>query len=78
MLGGGGGGEDKDIQQQLPIGDAQQQQESTNLIPVSSKDRVYTADQTSNTVSVIDPGSNRLLGVIRLGDVVPCTLNPPV
>src|SRR5262249_46202781 len=37
-------------------------------IPVSSHDRVYTADQTSGTVSVIDPASNRLLGVIRLGD----------
>src|SRR5215216_1459647 len=37
-------------------------------IPVSSRDRVYAADQTSNTVSVIDPSSNTLLGVIRLGD----------
>jgi YVTN family beta-propeller protein len=32
---------------------------------------VYTADQTSNTVSVIDPSSNRLLGVIKLGESVP-------
>jgi len=39
-------------------------------------DRVYTADQTSNTVSVIDPGSNKLLGVIRLGDSVPGALSP--
>jgi YVTN family beta-propeller protein len=44
--------------------------------PVSSRDRVYTADQTSNTVSVIDPGSNKLLGVIRLGDPVPGALSP--
>ena len=39
-----------------------------------SHDRVYTADQTSNTVSVIDPHSNTLLGVIRLGDPVPGAL----
>jgi len=45
-------------------------------IPVSSHDRVYAADQTSNTVSVIDPASNRLLGVIRLGDPVPGALSP--
>lgn len=31
-----------------------------------SGDRVYTADQTSNTVSVIDPATNTMLGVIRL------------
>jgi YVTN family beta-propeller protein len=31
-------------------------------------DRVYTADQFSNTVSVIDPSSNTTLGVIRLGN----------
>jgi YVTN family beta-propeller protein len=45
-------------------------------IPVSSSDRVYTADQTSNTVSVIDPAENKLLGVIRLGDPVPGALSP--
>lgn len=45
-------------------------------IPVSSHDRVYAADQTSNTVSVIDPSSNKLLGVIRLGDPVPGSLGP--
>lgn len=45
-------------------------------IPVSAHDRVYAADQTSNTVSVIDPSSNRLLGVIRLGDPVPGALSP--
>jgi YVTN family beta-propeller protein len=44
--------------------------------PVSNRDRVYTADQTSNTVSVIDPVSNTLLGVIRLGDPVPGALSP--
>jgi len=45
-------------------------------ISVSSHDRVYSADQTSNTVSVIDPSSNKLLGVIRLGDPVPGALSP--
>ncbi|TMR27495.1 hypothetical protein ETD96_39325, partial [Actinomadura geliboluensis] len=38
------------------------------LAPVSGLDRVYTADQSSNTVTVIDPASNRTLGTIRLGD----------
>src|SRR6266403_824840 len=45
-------------------------------IPVSSHDRVYTADQTSNTVSVINPVENKLLGVIKLGDPVPGALSP--
>jgi YVTN family beta-propeller protein len=39
-------------------------------------DRVYTADQTSNTVSVIDPAANKLLGVIHLGEDVPAALSP--
>lgn len=41
-----------------------------------SRDRVYTADQTSNTVSVIEPASNTLLGVVRLGDPIPGALSP--
>jgi YVTN family beta-propeller protein len=45
-------------------------------VPVSPGDRVYVADQTSNTVSVIDPSANELLGVIRLGDPVPAALSP--
>jgi YVTN family beta-propeller protein len=45
-------------------------------IPVSGRDRVYAADQTSNTVSVIDPAENKLLGVIRLGDPIPGALSP--
>ena len=45
-------------------------------VSISSRDRVYSADQTSNTVSVIDPADNRLLGVIRLGDPVPGALSP--
>jgi YVTN family beta-propeller protein len=36
-------------------------------VPVTHHDRAYTADQFSNTVSVIDPADNKLLGVIRLG-----------
>ncbi len=40
-------------------------------IPVSHRDRVYAAEQFSNTVSVIDPADNRVLGVIRLGDTIP-------
>ena len=36
-------------------------------IPVSHHDRVYTADQFSNIVTVTDPVDNKLLGVIRLG-----------
>jgi YVTN family beta-propeller protein len=45
-------------------------------IPISSHDRVYAANQTSNTVSVIDPSTNQLLGLIRLGDPVPGALSP--
>jgi YVTN family beta-propeller protein len=56
------------IAQQAPWGRAD--------VPITSHDRVYAADQTSNTVSVIDPSSNKLLGVIRLGDPVPGALSP--
>jgi YVTN family beta-propeller protein len=55
---------------------AQQAPWGRSDIPVSAHDRVYAADQTSNTVSVIDPSSNTLLGVIRLGDPVPGALSP--
>ncbi|GAB3831555.1 beta-propeller fold lactonase family protein [Dactylosporangium cerinum] len=37
--------------------------------PITSNDRVYTADQTSNTVTVIDPRANKVLGTIPLGSV---------
>jgi len=40
------------------------------------QDRVYTADQNSNTVSVIDPSTNTLLGQIRLGNQRPEVLSP--
>jgi YVTN family beta-propeller protein len=45
-------------------------------IPVSHRDRVYAAEQFSNTVSVTDPASNKLVGVIRLGDPTPDNLSP--
>src|SRR5215510_14091846 len=44
--------------------------------PISRRDRVYAAEQFSNTVSVIDPFTNRNLGVIRLGDPQPMNLSP--
>jgi YVTN family beta-propeller protein len=45
-------------------------------IPVSHRDRVYTAEQFSNTISVTDPVDNRLVGVIRLGDPQPGNFSP--
>src|SRR5258705_2925391 len=45
-------------------------------IPVSHHDRVYAAEQFSNTVSVTDPVDNKLLGVIRLGDPQPGNFSP--
>ncbi len=45
-------------------------------IPTGPGDRVYTADQFSNTVSVVDPTAGKLLGVIRLGDTQPTTFSP--
>src|SRR5580692_4069209 len=45
-------------------------------LPISHRDRVYAAEQFSNTVSVIDPADNRLLGVIRLGEPQPANFSP--
>src|SRR5262245_65618387 len=45
-------------------------------LPVSHRDRVYVAEQFSNTVSVTDPADNKVLGVIRLGDPQPANLTP--
>ncbi|HEX4105484.1 MAG TPA: YncE family protein [Rhizomicrobium sp.] len=45
-------------------------------IPISHRDRVYAAEQFSNTVSVTDPADNKLLGVIRLGDPQPGNFSP--
>ena len=60
----------------VPSAFAQQAPWGRPDIPISTHDRVYAADQTSNTVSVIDPSSNKLLGVIRLGDPVPGAIQP--
>ncbi|MDI3561657.1 YncE family protein [Bradyrhizobium sp. Arg816] len=49
---------------------------SARDIPVSHHDRVYAAEQFSNTVSVTDPVDNKLLGVIRLGDPQPGNFSP--
>ncbi|RKP45921.1 YncE family protein [Trinickia fusca] len=45
-------------------------------IPISHHDRVYAAEQFSNTVSVIDPADNHLVGEIRLGDPSPANFSP--
>jgi YVTN family beta-propeller protein len=45
-------------------------------IPISHQDRVYSAEQYSNTVSVTDPVDNKLIGTIRLGDSLPANLSP--
>src|SRR5260221_783823 len=45
-------------------------------VPVTHSDRVYSAEQYSNTVSVTDPADNRLLGSIHLGNTTPSSLSP--
>ena len=45
-------------------------------VAVSHRDRVYAAEQYSNTVSVTDPVDNACLGVIRLGDPQPGNFSP--
>jgi YVTN family beta-propeller protein len=45
-------------------------------IPIGHQDRVYSAEQYSNTVSVTDPVDNKLVGTIRLGDPLPANLSP--
>lgn len=49
---------------------------SASDIPISGRDRVYLSDQTSNTVSVVNPETNSLLGVVRLGETTPGNLSP--
>jgi DNA-binding beta-propeller fold protein YncE len=44
--------------------------------PISHKDRVYSAEQFSNTVSVTDPVDNKLVGAIHLGDPLPASFSP--
>ena len=55
---------------------AQQVPNASPNSPVSAHDRFYTSDQFSNTVSVINPATNTLLGVIKLGDLTPANLSP--
>jgi YVTN family beta-propeller protein len=45
-------------------------------VPASHRDRIYAAEQFSNTVSVTDPSDGKLLGVIRLGDTQPANFSP--
>lgn len=45
-------------------------------IPLSRRDRVYAAEQFSNTISVTDPATNRLVGIIRLGEPQPMNFSP--
>ena len=45
-------------------------------MPVSGRDRIYAAEQFSNTLSVTDPATNTLVGVIKLGDPQPANFSP--
>jgi YVTN family beta-propeller protein len=56
------------VAQQAPWGKPDQ--------PITHADRVYAAEQFSNTVSVTDPVDNKLLGVIRLGEPQPMNFAP--
>lgn len=58
------------------LAQAQQAPWAAPDLPLSHADRVYAAEQFSNTVSVTDPVDNRLLGVIRLGDPQPANFSP--
>ena len=49
---------------------------SASDIPITHRDRVYSAEQFSNTISVIDPVDNKNLGLIRLGDPSPGNFSP--
>src|SRR4051794_23856619 len=59
----------------MPVA-AQQAPWAAQNVPVSHHDRVYAAEQFSNTLSVTDPADNRLLGVIKLGDPQPGNFSP--
>jgi YVTN family beta-propeller protein len=49
---------------------------SARDVPLSSRDRVYLGEQFSNTISVVDPASNTLLGAIHLGEPQPGNMSP--
>jgi YVTN family beta-propeller protein len=61
---------------QVPGGGQAPGATSDPAVPVSHRDRVYAAEQFSNTVSVTDPADNKLVGVIRLGEPQPGNLSP--
>ena len=44
--------------------------------PISSHDRVYLGEQFSNTISVVNPSDNTLVGAIHLGDPQPGNMSP--
>ncbi|CAM3448614.1 hypothetical protein DESA109040_13165 [Deinococcus saxicola] len=65
------------LAQQARGGGAQgvvQQPPALNGPAISARDRVYTADQTSNTVTVINPATNAVVGQIPLGNPRPRVL----
>src|SRR5260370_13678185 len=45
-------------------------------IPISHQDRVYSAEQYSNTVTVTDLVDSKLVGTIRRGDPLPANFSP--
>jgi YVTN family beta-propeller protein len=45
-------------------------------IPISDRDRVYLAEQFSNTISVVNPATNELVGVLMLGAPQPQNMSP--
>lgn len=49
---------------------------SAALALPAAADRVYTADQNTNTISVFSPSTNTLLGQIKLGNARPDVLSP--
>ncbi|MFG1785578.1 beta-propeller fold lactonase family protein [Rhodococcus oryzae] len=72
LLSACGGDDVQDAQSSSPTpGTSTAQSEQAPALPgaqpISPGDRVYTADQTSNTVSVINPATNEVLGTIALG-----------
>jgi YVTN family beta-propeller protein len=56
--------------------EAQQAPWAKEQVKPSHRDRVYAAEQFSNTLSVTDPVTNKLLGVIKLGDPQPMNFSP--
>lgn len=54
-----------------PHVEAQQSPQPVGGPAISAADRVYTADQVSNTVSVIYPATGELLGTLALGNPQP-------